>query len=128
MLTTDLSLPTIAMSYTPLTPNAYFRHWYQIFKSPIMESREKKLTLLLLCWLLGIFVIHRFYTGKYFTASLQLLLLALAVVIVTLEVKILWPLGIFAASLFLLWWVIDFVRIIMGKFTDREGNRITEWV
>ena len=41
----------------------------------VQISNEKKLTLLLLCWLLGIFAVHRFYTGKYLTGSLQLLII-----------------------------------------------------
>ena len=91
-------------------------------------SKEKKLTLLLLCWFFGILGVHRFYAGKYLTATLQLLLLASAVVIVAFEVQSLWPFGIFAAGLLLLWWIIDALLIIMGKFTDKEGTQIIDWV
>jgi TM2 domain-containing membrane protein YozV len=41
-------------------------------------SNEKKLTLLLLCWLFGLFGVHRLYTGKYRTAGIQLLAWGLA--------------------------------------------------
>ncbi len=41
-------------------------------------SDEKKLTLLLLCWLFGIFGVHRFYTGKRLTGGLQLAAVGLA--------------------------------------------------
>lgn len=38
-------------------------------------SHEKKLTLLLLCWLFGLFAVHRFYAGKYLSGSIQFLTL-----------------------------------------------------
>lgn len=38
--------------------------------SNTQTSVEKKLTLLLLCWLFGLFAVHRFYTGKYRTGGL----------------------------------------------------------
>jgi TM2 domain-containing membrane protein YozV len=49
--------------------------------------------------------VHRFYVGKTGTGILQILTLG--------------GLGI--------WWMIDFVMIVIGSFTDKEGNRITEW-
>jgi hypothetical protein len=27
-----------------------------------------------------------------------------------------------------LWWIVDMACIIMGKFTDKEGRRIVDWV
>lgn len=89
------------------------------------RSKEKKLTLLLLCWLFGLFAVHRFYTGKYFTGILQLFTVGLAGLLGFLEVKILSALPI---GILLLWWIIDVMRIIMGKFTDKEGRPITDWV
>ena len=88
-------------------------------------SSEKKLTLLLLCWLFGLFGVHRFYTGKRLTGGLQLLMLGSAIVLGLFEVKIL-PI-IPAAPLFL-WWIVDVLQIIMGKFTDKEGKPIIDWV
>lgn len=91
----------------------------------IQVSSEKKLTLLLLCWLFGIFGVHRFYTGKYGTGSLQILAWGLAAILgfLTNEVLAGIPVG-----LLLLWWMIDVMRIIMGKFTDKDGRRIADWV
>lgn len=43
----------------------------------MQRSREKKLTVLLLCWLFGIFAVHRFYAGKYRTGALQLFIIIL---------------------------------------------------
>ena len=59
----------------------------------------------LLCFLLGFLGAHRFYVGKIGTGILQLLTLG--------------GLGI--------WSLIDMIMIIVGAFTDKEGNKITEW-
>lgn len=56
----------------------------------------------LLCFFLGVFGIHRFYVGKIWTGLLQL----------------------FTAGGFGIWWIIDFVRIIIGHFTDAKGYPI----
>ena len=68
-------------------------------------SRVKKMTMVLLCHFLGWFGIHRFYTGKTVSGILMLLTLGCG--------------GI--------WVLIDMGLIITGKFTDKEGKRITEW-
>jgi TM2 domain-containing membrane protein YozV len=56
----------------------------------------------LLCFFLGVLGIHRFYVGKIGTGILQLVTLG--------------GLGI--------WAMIDFILIIIGKFTDRDGRPI----
>lgn len=89
-----------------------------------LTSSEKKLTLLLLCWLVGLFGIHRFYTGKYLTGGLQLLGVLSGGVAAFFEAKVLAPLFI----VFPLWWVLDVLLIIMGKFTDKDGKPIIDWV
>lgn len=91
----------------------------------IQVSREKKLTVLLLCWLFGLFAVHRFYTGKYLSAGLQLL--ALFVAVMTAVAKAKGPRAIVIAIPFL-WLVVDTMLIIMGKFTDKEGKPIVNWV
>ena len=66
---------------------------------------KRILPALLLCFFLGVFGVHRFYVGKIGTGILQ---------IVTLG-----GLGI--------WALIDFIMIIVGAFTDKQGNKITQW-
>jgi TM2 domain-containing membrane protein YozV len=60
---------------------------------------------LLLCGWLGVFGVHRFYTGKIITGILQLI----------------------TAGGFGIWWVIDFILIICGVFKDSAGRPITQW-
>jgi TM2 domain-containing membrane protein YozV len=88
-------------------------------------SDEKKLTLLLLCWLFGLFGVHHFYTRKYLTGVLYLLAWGLACILSLFKSEILpaIPVGIL-----FIWWVVDIMRIIMGKFTDKEGKPIIDWV
>ena len=61
------------------------------------------LTCLLFCIFLGGIGVHRFYVGKIGTAVLMILTLG--------------GCGI--------WTLIDLIMIIMGKFTDSNGNLIT---
>jgi TM2 domain-containing membrane protein YozV len=72
----------------------------------LTQSPEKKLTLFLLCWLFGCFGLHRFYTRKYLTGVLMLLTLGGA----------------------LLWMIVDLALIVMGRFTDKDGRHIVQWV
>lgn len=69
-----------------------------------MEKSPKSfVAVLLLALFLGTLGIHRFYVGKIGTGILQLITLG--------------GLGI--------WVLIDLIVIIVGKFTDKEGRRIT---
>jgi len=68
-------------------------------------SEKRILPAFLLCFFFGIFGVHRFYVGKVGTGILHLLTLGC--------------LGI--------WTVIDFITIIIGSFTDKDGNKITQW-
>ncbi|MBZ2190427.1 TM2 domain-containing protein [Alcanivorax sp. JB21] len=68
-------------------------------------SEKRILPAFLLCFFLGVLGVHRFYVGKVGTGVLQLLTLG--------------GLGI--------WALIDFIMIIVGAFTDKQGNKITEW-
>ena len=59
----------------------------------------------LLNTLLGVFGVHRFYVGKIGTGLLQLFTLG--------------GLGI--------WALVDHLVLAWGCFTDKAGNRITQW-
>lgn len=68
-------------------------------------SEKRILPAFLLCFFFGTFGAHRFYVGKIGTAILQLLTLG--------------GLGI--------WVLIDFILIIVGAFTDKDGRKIAQW-
>jgi TM2 domain-containing membrane protein YozV len=74
--------------------------WKEGAMENLPKSGEKKLTLLLLCWLFGLFSLHRFYSGKYLTGAVQLLMLASAVVFGLFKVKVL---SAIPAGALLLW-------------------------
>ena len=59
----------------------------------------------ILCFFFGILGIHRFYVGKIGTGIVQLV----------------------TGGGFGIWALIDFIMIIVGAFTDSEGNKITQW-
>ncbi|HVP09164.1 MAG TPA: TM2 domain-containing protein [Burkholderiales bacterium] len=67
------------------------------------KSEKSNVVALLLCFFLGCFGIHRFYVGKVGTGVLQLITLG--------------GLGI--------WALIDFIMIVLQKFTDGEGNTLS---
>ncbi|WP_423709394.1 NINE protein [Undibacterium sp. WLX3042] len=69
------------------------------------KSDKRVLPAALLCFFLGVFGIHRFYVGKIGTGILQLLTFG--------------GLGI--------WALIDFIMIVVGSFTDKDGNTINLW-
>lgn len=73
-----------------------------IISSEVSEQRNRWITCLLLCWFLGVFGAHRFYTGHTGIAVIQLLTLG--------------GCGI--------WALVDFIIIIMGNFKDAQGNPI----
>jgi TM2 domain-containing membrane protein YozV len=64
--------------------------------------QKSKTTAALLCFFLGAFGIHRFYTGKVGTGIIQLLTLG--------------GLGI--------WAIIDFVMILTGSFLDNNNKKL----
>lgn len=66
-------------------------------------SNTSKATLAIVCFFLGGLGVHRFMVGKIGTGILMLC-----------------TLGAFG-----IWTLIDFVMILIGKFTDKNGNLIT---
>ncbi len=57
---------------------------------------------ILLCFFFGVFGVHRFYVGKIGTGILQLL-----------------TFGGFG-----IWALVDFIMIVVGSFTDKQGRPI----
>jgi len=78
-----------------------------------MENTSTKLRLptFLLAFFLGTLGVHRFYVGKVGTGIFQLIL-SLSFI------------GLFASSI---WVLIDWIMILSGTFTDKEGKKITTW-
>ena len=72
-------------------------------ENQVNKSEKDWLVTLILCLLFGGLGIHRFYAGKIGTGILQLITLG--------------GCGI--------WTIVDLVFIITGKFTDGQGNPIT---
>lgn len=68
-------------------------------------SPKSRLVAVLLCFLFGIFGVHRFYVGKIGTGILMLVTIG--------------GLGI--------WALIDLVLIIVGSFKDKEGRLVFRW-
>ena len=69
-------------------------------KINIGEKMKSKLTAILLCFFLGGLGIHRFYLCYTITGVIQLL----------------------TFGGFLIWVIIDFIRLITGSLEDSEGN------
>ena len=69
------------------------------------SSTRKRLVAFILCLLIGVLGVHRFYVGKIGTGVLQLLTVG--------------GLGI--------WALIDMIMILIGNFSDDEGRLLTEW-
>jgi len=69
----------------------------------VTKSKENKwLACLLLCWFLGVFGVHRFYTGHTVIGVFQVLTFG--------------GCGI--------WALIDFIIIVTGNYKDAQGNPI----
>ncbi len=68
-------------------------------------SPRKRLLAAILSFFFGVFGAHRFYVGKIGTGIIQLLTIG--------------GLGI--------WCFIDFLIIMFGEFTDKDGLKIREW-
>jgi len=62
------------------------------------------LTTLIICWLVGVFGVHRFYTGHTMIGVLQLL----------------------TGGGCGIWTMIDLVMIVMGKYTDAQGRPLVK--
>lgn len=74
-------------------------------------SSKSRLVALVLVVLLGMFGIHRMYVGKVASGVAQLIL----------------TITFIGAIVSGIWVLIDFIRILIGSFTDKQGGVIREW-
>ncbi len=77
----------------------------QLMKDAAGASDKKILPAFLLCFFLGWLGVHRFYVGKQGTAVLMFL-----------------TFGGFGIV-----WLLDFINILIGSFTDKQGNKLKNW-
>ncbi len=72
-----------------------------------ISPRSRTITLILACllFIIGLGGLHRFYSGKIISGIIQLI----------------------TAGGFLIWQIIDIVRIIVGSYEDAQNRQITEW-
>lgn len=75
------------------------------FGSGENSSPKSRLVATLLCFFLGVFGIHRFYLGKTGTG-------------------ILW---LFTCGCFFIGALIDFILLVCGTATDKDGLIVSEW-
>ncbi len=78
-----------------------------VYGGGLMVSPKSRLVTLLLCLFLGVFGAHRFYTGKIITGILMIPLML-----------------IYIGEI---WLLIDFILILAGAFTDKNGLKIKNW-
>lgn len=73
-------------------------------------KRKNWVAALVLCWFLGVYGAHRFYTGKSNTAWVMVVL---AILGFTLPISVIWS-------------IVDGFTIALGNFTDIHGNELEE--
>ena len=75
------------------------------------DSDKLILPAFLLAFMIGPFGIHRFYVGKTGT-GIAMLVLSLTIV------------GLFVT---VVWSIVDWIMIVCGSFTDKDGRKLTQW-
>ena len=75
--------------------------------STYVSPRSRTITLILACllFIIGLGGLHRFYTGRIISGIIQLI----------------------TAGGFLIWQIIDIIRIIMGSYEDAQSREVSEW-
>ena len=65
-----------------------------------VRSPKNRVLAILFCVFFGVFGVHRFYAGKFWSGIFQF----------------------FTAGGFGVWWLVDLVLLLMGRFKDGEGR------
>lgn len=94
-------------------------------------TEKKILPAFLLCIFLGWTGAHRFYAGKVGAGLLQIVLFATAIVTYgfgayNMDVKLMGMMPVIMIVIGI-WLLVDFIRIVIGAYTDSQGNKITQW-
>ena len=74
-----------------------------VYREPIVGGDKSWVVAVFLCWLLGVYGIHRFYVGKIGTGILML----------------------FTLGGFGIWTLVDLIVILMGSFRDSNGQLLS---
>lgn len=65
-----------------------------------VRSPKNRVLAMVFCFFFGVLGVHRFYVGKFWTGIFQF----------------------FTGGGFGVWWIIDFILLLMGRFKDAEGR------
>ena len=99
----------------------------------VLKNDKSMVVAALLCLFLGGLGMHRFYAGKVGTGILAMAMSGLGVILIVVGFAA--AMAGASAGIFVvawidlatlgLWLLIDFIRIVMGKFKDKAGRPIT---
>jgi TM2 domain-containing membrane protein YozV len=90
--------------------------------TPVSSKSRRIAVLLAIPCLLGCLGAHRFYLGKYITASIMLVLSILGLAFFSANL-----LGFLPLLVAVLWALVDFVMLILGAVHDRAGLPVKKW-
>ena len=109
-------------------------------------SRKRVLLAVLLAGGVGFLGLHRFYVGRYLSGAVQLALFTAGAVLMWRDSAGLmnlhsidevqnWalthqihPLALLLLAVPVFWALGDTIALLAGKFSDRQGNKISRWI
>ncbi len=87
-------------------------------QQPDAASDRNKGAMILLCFFLGIFGLHHFYSGNKKKGVIMLALFIFGMILMNVGI------GILMLAAAYVWWFIDLVNIIRGKYRDGKGRYV----